>query len=235
MGTRRLSAARPQLWIADVGELARPGVARACLALLDATERQRNQRFVRPEDRWRDLLTRALVRSVLSMYALVAPEDWRFALDGRGRPHVTHPAVEAPYFSLSHAGSMVACVVAQEPCIGVDVERVDPAAVVRDALPPRERVAVRSPGAFFSYWTLREAHAKATGLGLTNDSHRASFELAGDQGATLIERGQPARNWWFHRLTPAPGYVLAVALRHDLAASPALVWHTASPLPEVWR
>ena len=229
----RVSAARPQLWIADVGELARPGVARACEALLDATERQRNRRYVRPEDRWRDLLTRALVRSVLSMYALVAPEDWRFALDGRGRPYVADPSVEAPHFSLSHAGSMVACVVAQEPCIGVDVERVDPAAVVRDALPPRERAAVHSPGTFFSYWTLREAHAKATGLGLDDDLHGTSFELAGDQGATLIERGRPARNWWFHRLSPAPGYVLAVALRHDLPASPALVRHAASPLPEV--
>ena len=233
MGTRRLSAARPQLWIADVGELARPGVARACAALLDAAEWQRNQRFVRPEDRWRDLLTRALVRSVLSMYALVAPEDWRFEVDGNGRPHVAHPAVEAPHFSLSHAGSMVACVVAQEPCIGVDVERVDPGAVVRDALPPRERVAVGSASAFFSYWTLREAHAKATGMGLVNDSHRTSFELAGDRGATLLERGQPARNWWFHRLTPAPGYVLAVALRHEPTESPALVRHTASPLPGV--
>src|SRR5262249_41176042 len=48
-------------------------------ALMTEEERARNQRFWFEKDRRLFLATRALVRTVLSHYADVSPEDWRFA------------------------------------------------------------------------------------------------------------------------------------------------------------
>ena len=45
-------------------------------------------RFVFERDRRQFLITRALVRTMLSRYAEVAPRDWRFVTNQYGRPEV---------------------------------------------------------------------------------------------------------------------------------------------------
>lgn len=215
------------LWIADVGLLADAPVAHACDSLLNRDERKRNCRFRRMEDRRLDLLTRAVVRSTLSSFADVDPRDWRFETDANGRRRVAEPPTDGLHFSASHAGTLVACVVARGPAIGVDVERVDPGAIVPQALAIEEQGSLRpdSPDTFFSYWTLREAHAKAMGTGLADDTRTSWFELTGDHGATLYEHGGPATGWWFHRLIPGAGHVLAVAMQCDPGTAPVLTHH----------
>lgn len=227
------SMARPELWIADIAAIAEPRAAEACYRLLDEGERRRNARFRRAEDRHRDLLARALVRTVLSTYVPVAPERWRFERDVHGRPSACEPYVADLHFSLSHAGSLVACVVAREPRIGVDVEAVHQRLTVPSALALRERRALRSlpSEAFFAFWTLREAYTKALGVGLAGSSDEVWFELKGKHGAVLFECEAMATGWWFHRLAPAHGYVLAVALRTAPDAQPRLIRRGAPPLP----
>ena len=45
-------------------------------------------RFVFERDRRSFLMTRALVRTILSRYATVAPADWRFIANVHGRPEI---------------------------------------------------------------------------------------------------------------------------------------------------
>jgi 4'-phosphopantetheinyl transferase len=146
--------------------------------LLTPDEYARNQRYVFERDRRRDLITRALVRTVLSTYAPeVEPRDWRFVAGRYGRPAIVAPCVEPPlHFNLSHTRSIVVCLVSVRPEVGVDVEdmeRLSPTMEIAERFFSRGEVhALRSlPEAqrherFFIYWTLKEAYIKARGMGL---------------------------------------------------------------------
>ena len=57
-------------------------------ALLSHDEHERMARLVFERDRRRFLLTRALVRTMLSRYAAVAPADWTFIANVHGRPEI---------------------------------------------------------------------------------------------------------------------------------------------------
>jgi len=76
---------------------------------------------------------RALCRHVLSRYAPVPPEEWRFALGSRGKPFVAAPALSSPlWFNLSHTDGVSVCAVTGAgPEIDIDIERI---ALGRDAL-----------------------------------------------------------------------------------------------------
>src|SRR5688500_14140558 len=60
----------------------------AYLALLSPEERDRMARLVFERDRRRFLLTRALVRTMLSRYAGVAPAEWSFIANVHCRPEI---------------------------------------------------------------------------------------------------------------------------------------------------
>ena len=72
--------------------------------LITPDENERMARFVFERDRRQFLITRALVRTMLSRYAEVAPRDWRFITNQYGRPEVLdRPAGVADLrFNLSH-------------------------------------------------------------------------------------------------------------------------------------
>jgi 4'-phosphopantetheinyl transferase len=58
--------------------------------LLNATEKEEESRFYFARDRHRYLVTRALVRTVLSRYASVDPKDWVFSRNAYGRPYIVN-------------------------------------------------------------------------------------------------------------------------------------------------
>lgn len=142
-------------------------------------ERERHGRFMFERDRRMYLATRALVRSVLSCYAGVPPEAWRFGQEKSGKPFVSGPApIPALGFNLSNAVGLVACAVAASPArVGIDVEPLDRTAdlldlagryfaahevnVLRQLPPERQREA------FLRFWTLKESYLKARGEGLS--------------------------------------------------------------------
>lgn len=66
-----------------------------------------------------------------------------------------------------------------------------------------ERAAIAAePERFLAHWTLKEAYAKATGLGLHSELRRLTIDL---------DRGVPG--WQVTHLRPTPVHHLAVALR----------------------
>jgi 4'-phosphopantetheinyl transferase len=215
------------LWHADIAVVGENLLA-AYRELLTAEERARNERFVFERDRRQDLVTRALVRTVLSTYRPeVDPRDWRFEVGKYGRPAITAPVTSgALHFNLSHAGGVVVCLVGERPEIGVDVEdtqRTSPTIEIADRFfSPAEATALRalSPERqqerFFVYWTLKEAYIKARGLGL---------QIPLDQFTMCVDEGEPATiafgpeidddpsNWQLLSRPFGPRHWLAAAIR----------------------
>src|SRR5262249_37344787 len=143
--------------------------------LLSPDEQLASGRFHFERDRARYVLTRALIRTALSRYVGIRPQDWRFERDDYGRPHVIaeQRSADLPAFNLSHTRGLIACAITDAAHIGVDVERTGRSRSLEIAeryFAPAEVRALRSAPlerqseAFYCFWTLKESYIKARGM-----------------------------------------------------------------------
>jgi 4'-phosphopantetheinyl transferase len=195
-------------------------------ALLTPDELERWNSFRFERDRRLFLATRALVRSVLSHYAAVAPADWRFATNDHGKPRISAPVVKPTiHFNLANTLGLVVCVVSvAHELVGVDAERinrkVEASALANRFFSPSEASHLNAlpapdqPELFFSYWTLKESYIKARGLGLTLPLAKFSFRL-GDDISVEFDEGfdDDASAWRFALLDAPPHHRIAVSVK----------------------
>src|SRR5947209_6958492 len=195
--------------------------------LLTPDEQARHRRFVQAKDRCQYLLGKVLVRTALSHYLPGGPEFWLFTANRYGKPVLSNsPALPAPCFNLAHTEGLVACVLAREFDVGIDVERrarsanldialrffAEAEVAFLERLPESERQR-----AFFVFWTLKEAYVKARGMGLSLPLEQFAFGLEGPQAPTITfdaaMKDDPA-NWRFLLpAVPSPAHQVAVAVR----------------------
>jgi 4'-phosphopantetheinyl transferase len=195
--------------------------------LLTRDEHERMMRFVFERDRHQFLITRALVRTMLSRYAAVAPADWRFITNAYGRPEVLdRPAGVADlHFNLSHTDGLIACAVTVGREVGVDVECTT-REVTHDVpgrfFAPREVSDLRAlPEAdqsrvFFDYWTMKEAYIKARGMGLSIPLNDFAFRLRPPALPTIAfepELDDDPATWQFFQASPTATHRLGLAVR----------------------
>lgn len=234
------------IWLSpyDQGEAA----LRTMQALLDQTELARGRAYAAEDDRRRHVVTRALVRSVLSRYAGVAPAAWRFAANPHGRPFIAAPAESGGLrFNVSHTRGLIALAVSRHRELGVDVECLDGRQVsprmAQRFFSAREALALAQPVAggpaaaqrrLLQYWTLKEAYVKARGQGLNFPFDRFSVDVEDEALRLSIEPAlddDPAR-WYLAQCQPAPGYLLALCAERHCGAWPQVTLYQATPAGE---
>jgi 4'-phosphopantetheinyl transferase len=160
---------------------------------LNAFERDRRDRFRRPEDRLLFAVAHAALRFVIAGYLSVEPLEVRFDVDKRGRPSVSGLPKSACNldFNLSHtAGMTVIAVVGGGRC-GVDIELRRELGNLQEmaqlSLSKREQESLTTENIpitnqqYLDCWTRKEALLKSTGQGL-------SVPLA-EIDTTLFRRG----------------------------------------------
>lgn len=227
----RLCRSEAHLWVVRPEDITAPELLRAYETLLTTDERDKRDRFRCAQDRHHCLVTRALVRSVLSRYADVAPERWRFVTNQYGRPEVVEPRLVRPLrFNLSHTNGLIVCLVAADRDVGVDAERRQPSADLLDvahryfspfeiaalsALPRREQL-----DRVIMYWTLKESFIKAKGMGLAFPLTQLSFNLddRNGQGIRMFidpRQGDDPESWQFVLLSYGRGHVIAASIRRQ--------------------
>jgi 4'-phosphopantetheinyl transferase len=213
--------------------------------LLSADEHERMARFVFDRDRRAFLLTRALVRTMLSRYAAVPPAEWRFIANVHGRPEILERPAGVPdlRFNLSHTDGLIACAVTIGREVGVDVEHIHRHLhhdVAGRFFAPNEVTDLRSlpadeqPRAFFDYWTLKEAYIKARGFGLALPLGDFAFKLKPPQAPEITFEpaleDDPA-TWQFVQQWPTPLHRLALAVRRDGHDLPVRVREVVPQVP----
>lgn len=211
------------LWLAFDREIRDPDLLATYRELLTPEERQQEQRFYFEKDRHQYLVTRALTRTVLSRYAPVAAQDWRFHKLEHDRPQITNPEAGDLVFNLSHSAGLIALGITRGGELGVDtentVEREPPLNIANRYFSTCETADLQSlPGAarperFFHYWTLKESYIKARSMGLAIPLDQFSFRFA-DEHSVAIDfdprlSDDPER-WRFWLLRPGPEHLLAI-------------------------
>lgn len=211
-----------------------PAVVTAIDRRLTDDERVRRDRYVREPDRHTFVVTRALVRMVLSQHGPVGPHDWRFDVNEHGCPSVVDAQAGQPrlHFNVSHTAGLVALAVVRGHRVGVDVE--DARRVVRHDVAghhfaPAEVADLRAlpadaqPRGFFEYWTLKEAYIKARGMGLAIPLDAFAFVLRppAPPRVTFVDGfDDVAARWQFWQAWPTPDHRLGLAIERtgdDLA------------------
>ncbi len=204
--------------------------------VLSLDERARAARVSRGENRRRFVVSRAVLRCLLSQYAEVAPEQLRFGYGPHGKPGLESTGLaQGLGFNVSHSGDVILYAVARGRSIGIDVEYERPRSnfmriaerffsieecEALHAFPERDR-----PSAFYRCWTRKEAYVKARGDGIAAglDTFSVSIDeepclLRSDEGPAEVAR------WSMVDIVVEDGYVSALCAEGREVVVSHFVW-----------
>jgi 4'-phosphopantetheinyl transferase len=225
------------IWLAFYDTIIDPGLLAAFEDVLSADERRQHVRFHFPDDRKRYLVTRFMVRTILSHYAAVSPKEWTFSASRHGRPEIAGPPGAAPglVFNISHSNGLIALAVSYRRALGIDVESLAarPASfgIAEKFFAPFEVESLRvipeeqRHQRFFEYWTFKEAYVKARGMGLSLPLDRFGFHFPGAGHVGLdIDPGlaDTPERWALWQYRPAAAYLLAICAERLPGPAPAV-------------
>lgn len=220
------------VWLVDLA--VSPDRLARCAQVLDRDERARADRFLRPADRARFIVSHAALRMVLGRARGCAPSDIRLNADAAGKPGLAEPIGSGLEFNLSHSGARALIGLAGTAAIGVDIEQIrslpDAVRIAQMHFAPDEAAALaRQPldaivPIFFGLWTRKEAVVKALGTGLSLPLNRFSVTLP--PGAPRLLRD--GAGWTLAAVEAGADYAATVAVRR---ADATIRRHT---LPSDW-
>jgi len=216
--------------------------------ILTPDELARQQRYRFEKDQHDALITRAFVRDVLSHYADIAPQDWRFVKGEKDKPEIANPPLPLR-FNLSHTYNFIACAVTLNNDIGLDVEHIardnDILAIADRYFSPsevKELFSLPEPSQrsrFFDYWTLKESYIKACGLGLAIPLDHFSFSIGAAKKSTqnaniqlsfVPERNDNPTHWRSWLFYPNTDYRIALSIKNTQTIDYTLQWIHSTPL-----
>jgi 4'-phosphopantetheinyl transferase len=150
---------------------------------------------------------------------------WRFINGPHGRPEIAEPERHRkPRFNLSHTRGLSACVVTSRIACGIDVEvrqNLQSKDLAEHVLTPYELAQIAAvplperSDRFLRFWTLKEAYAKARGLGFALSFTKVTFRLEDGAVSLLADASADDRldAWQFVQWSPDPDNILAVAVQ----------------------
>lgn len=233
------------LWLVSYDEITDERLHSSYRELLNAAEKEQEPRFYFASDRRRYLITRALVRTVLSRYVSIHPKEWIFSTNAYGRPDIVNAQARDAClsFNISHTRSLIILGVTRHRALGVDVENVCAREVSIDIadhyFAPLEVAALKAAPPpeqqyrFFEYWTFKESYIKARGMGLSLPLDKFSFYYPDDHAVEIAidpELADDAARWQFWQFRPRPEYLVAICAERADSQSPGLIVRQAIPL-----
>lgn len=248
MLTRELIAlpiAEIHLWLAYYDEINDEQLHNGYRQMLNDAERMQEPRFYFARDRRRYLVTRAMVRAVLSRYAQKQPKDWTFATNAYGRPEIDQIDIsdQRLSFNISHTHSLIVLGITRGCALGVDVENVqerESSLSIADHYFAQSEVAAlaalpqnQQQYRFFEYWTFKESYIKARGMGLSLPLDRFGFYFPDERTVGIdihAELADEPSRWQFWQFQPTSEYLVAVCAEHNGVQRPRLVIRKTVPM-----
>jgi 4'-phosphopantetheinyl transferase len=240
-----LSPAEIHLWLSFPDEVRGSGLLEKYESMLCESERRRHA-ILRPEkDRVRHVITQALIRTVLSRYVPVKPDQWSFGENALGRPKLSNEAQGsgAISFNISHTDSLIILGVTSHHALGVGTENVSTRSVplgVADRYFSWHEVATLRAlpetlqhDRFLQYFALKESYVNAQAEGPSVPLKHFSFELTPGDGISVsfnVEMDDRPNRWRFWLLRPSAEHVIAVCAQNANDMAPKLISRKIVPL-----
>ncbi len=162
--------------------------------MLSRSEYSRWQRLKCTKVKHNYLITRAMIRTILSTALRCELDEIELIVSDKGKPHLLHS--NGWQFNLSHSHNVAVLAVAPDVELGVDIEyrlrKVRTLPIARSYFSTTEIALLESlteieaNKQFFSLWTLKEAYLKALGSGLAGSLKSCRFLLNAQRTSIAI-------------------------------------------------
>lgn len=190
-------------------------------SLLSEGEKRHNPNFMKKKHRETYVLTRGILRLLISSYLLKRPECISLCYGNKGKPHIDSEENQTGLeFNLSHSGDYILFAFSRGKSVGVDIQKrkeLDNMETLMKYVFPRKMLSRagelhegESADSFFRFWTRLEALVKATGLGLLAYKKEILPDFSGPSPCTCRFMGE---NWSIHDLLYNDAYSAAVCAK----------------------
>lgn len=193
---------------------------------LSTDEIERADRFHFQKNRNSFTAGRGILRSILAHYLENKPREIGFIYNTHGKPSIANmPGGTGINFNLSHSHGLAVYAFTRRRRIGIDIERLRSnlsfEKIANRFFTTAEYEKLRGLHhdefieGFFNLWTHKEAYIKAKAKGLSIPLNQFGVTINADQTVRINEIGRNPDEeyvWSFYTLTPAPGYVGALAV-----------------------
>lgn len=181
------------------------------LKVLNIFEREKVKNFKQSLDADISLISRFLLRSILSPLVNKKPEEIEFSYNEYNRPYVG-----GLDFNLSHSGNRIVIVTNQQGRVGVDIEKIRlvemSLAQICFTKEEMNHVVYKNNfnlDNFFQLWTLKESFIKADGKGMSYPLLDFFFEI--DKKIRInFKNDNLENNWQFKVFDIDPEYKMSV-------------------------
>lgn len=218
------------IWCVEYSKINNKKVLDLCLGYLSNDEKNKLLLLVSPGAREQYLISRALVRVVLSLYSRgIAPKKWEFSHNKYGRPFVSNTEYRHLKFNLSHTKGLVTLAVAFQYDIGIDVERITNTnkfmEIAHRNFSAKEYIQLKNLPQeaqltqFYRLWTLKEAYIKACGVGLTIPLNHFNYTFSENDDISITfhpDRKDSPELWQFWLPYYSSKYLIGIALKASL-------------------
>ena len=205
--------------------------------LLDANEIARAKRLRFDEHRQRFIITRSILRSILSLYTHGKPKDIAFTEGARGKPFLLDNALDLQ-FNVSHSNDMAVYALTTHVEIGIDIEKIKSEFKKEVAkrffsrdeyhallmLPEQEQAAQ-----FYYLWAGKEAIIKALGEGLYAPLSEFSLELHKKKQIIKMRHQQQEFQYHLEYFFTHHNYKSAFATAQSIHSIHHLRWNMNGP------
>lgn len=201
---------------------------RTCHGILGNEEFCEGLRKIDEEQTLQYWCSRLALRLSLTRYTdfAISPESWNIVKMSSGKLVVKNSLIKDNHIdvSISHSYGVVVCAVSRETSVGIDIEaanrKINPALINKTIFSAVELKHLRSKTAkernslALKLWTLKEACAKATGLGMRMNfsdmdllgAETGQFKLQG-----VLNSVDPLQNWRLKQHVFQRHYILSIA------------------------
>ena len=165
------------------------------------------------------IASHGLLRSILARYVPAAPGEIELANDHYGKPRLKG-VKHSLSFNMAHSGELAIYAVSERAEVGVDLERIRSVEhvlmIAAQFFSPREQAELHTLSeedqlyGFFDCWTRKEALIKA--LGGSIPQFKSGLGIPRNDGGQPTAPLELSHHWCLRSLSPAPGYIAAVAV-----------------------
>ncbi len=207
--------------------------------LLNAEEIKRAGKFKFELHRKRFITARAGLRSILSLYLDMNPQQIEILTTFQGKPYLKPQLLQ---FNVSHAHDLALYAFTLSSPVGVDIEKIRRTyseAVAKRFFSTEEYEAFsklpedQKRFYFFRIWTCKEALIKAVGEGLRLPLSSFSIPLEDDKKEIILHNETLPQTWYLERLDLFPGYQAAFVTHQAMTHLSYFEWTAAGE--KEWR
>ncbi len=172
------------------------------------------------------ILTRGILRIILSKYLDITPQEIIFNYSEKGKPYIeTSLNQNEIQFNLSHSENLVLYAITKQSQIGIDIEKIrdncNVTSLAKRFFTPNEYQIIKELNdqkkyqIFFQTWTLKEAYLKAIGLGLSGGLDSLLIDI-NSLDSDLIKfqiNQQIVNDWLLKKIEIDSNFMAAIAIQ----------------------